>query len=119
MLPILGFLFKNPIAKLVVDKTIGAVQHHLEVKKIERIAEIEAAKTVQLQQVISSEKSWKDEWLTLFFSGLLGAHFIPYTQPFMLLGWDLLKNAPSEFWWIILTIVSGSFGMNIMDKFKK
>jgi hypothetical protein len=31
----------------------------------------------------------------------------------------LLEKAPQEFWWIILTIVSGSFGMNIMSKFKK
>jgi hypothetical protein len=68
MLPFLGFLFKNPIAKLVVDKTIGAIQHNLEVKKLERVAEIEAAKTVQVQQVISSEKSWKDEYLTIVFT---------------------------------------------------
>jgi hypothetical protein len=40
-------------------------------------------------------------------------------MPFMAQGWELLKSAPSEFWWVILTIVSGSFGMNIMDKFKK
>jgi hypothetical protein len=119
MLPFLGFLFKNPIAKLVVDKTIGAIQHNLEVKKLERVAEIEAAKTVQVQQVISSEKSWKDEYLTIVFTAVLVAHFIPPAMPFMAQGWELLKSAPSEFWWVILTIVSGSFGMNIMDKFKK
>jgi hypothetical protein len=119
MLPFLGFLFKNPIAKLVVDKTIGAIQHNLEVKKLERVAEIEAAKTVQVQQVLSSEKSWKDEYLTIVFTAVLVAHFIPPAMPFMAQGWELLKSAPSEFWWVILTIVSGSFGMNIMDKFKK
>ena len=119
MLPFLGFLFKNPIAKLVVDKTIGAIQHNLEVKKLERVAEIEAAKTVQVQQVLSSEKSWKDEYLTIVFTAVLVTHFIPPAMPFMAKGWELLKSAPSEFWWVILTIVSGSFGMNIMDKFKK
>jgi len=119
MLGFLSLLFKNPIISVIADKTIGAIQHNLEVRKIERIAEIEAAKSVQIQQVLSGEKSWKDEWLTLFFSLILALHFIPQTQPFMIAGWGILKQAPSEFWWIILTIVSGSFGMNIMDKFKK
>lgn len=112
-------LIKNPITKLIADKTIGAIQHHLEVKKNERIAEIEASKSVQVQQVKSSEKSWKDEYLTIVFTCVLVAHFFPQSQEYMMKGWELLKNAPSEFWWVILTIVSGSFGMNIMDKFKK
>jgi hypothetical protein len=67
----------------------------------------------------SAEKSWKDEYLTIVFTAVLVAHFIPPAMPFMAKGWELLKSAPSEFWWVILTIVSGSFGMNIMDKFKK
>jgi hypothetical protein len=55
----------------------------------------------------------------VIFTCILVAHFVPQLMPFMDAGWELLKKAPQEFWWIILTIVSGSFGMNIMGKFKK
>lgn len=133
MLPILGFLgglFKNPIVSAVADATIGAVKHNLEKKKIIRAAEIEAAKavdvakiqadmTVQTAQVNASSASWKDEWLTVVFSGVLIAHFIPQSQPHMLAGWALLKDAPDMFWYILLAIVSGSFGINALTKFKK
>jgi hypothetical protein len=112
-------LFKNPIVSLIADKTIGEINHYLEVKKIERVAELDAMKTVQVSQVEASERSWKDEWLTLTFTGILVAHFFPQTRDYMVAGWEILKSAPDMFWWIVLAIVSGSFGINVMDKFKK
>jgi|TARA_R110000787_G_scaffold217060_1_gene325968 hypothetical protein len=131
--PLLGLvagLFKNPIISAVADATIGAVKHNLEKKKIIRAAEIEAAKTVdvakiqasmqvQTAQVNASSSSWKDEWLTLVFSGIMVAHFIPQSQPYMQKGWEMLSIAPDMFWYIVLAIVSGSFGINAMTKFKK
>ena len=121
MIPFLGLakLFSNPLTKYLGEKAIGYFEHKSEMLKNERIAEIELSKEVQVQQIKSSEKSWKDEYLTIIFTCILVAHFIPQSMPFMAQGWQLLKSAPSEFWWVILTIVSGSFGMNIMDKFKK
>jgi len=112
-------LIKNPITSLIADKTIGAIQHHLEVKKIERVAEIEAAKTVQVQQIISSEKSWKDEWLTVFTTIGLAACFVPSLQPFMIKGFEIVKSAPTELLYAVLVVYCGSFGLNVMDKFKK
>ena len=121
MIPFLGLakLFSNPLTKYLGEKAIGYFEHKSEMLKNERIAEIELSKSVQIQQIKSSEKSWKDEYLTLIFTAVLVAHFVPQAQEHMLKGWELLSKAPSEFWWVILTIVSGSFGMNIMDKFKK
>jgi len=131
--PLLGLvagLFKNPIISAVADATIGAVKHNLEKKKIVRAAEIEAAKTVDvakiqaeidwdLKMADASASSWKDEWLTLVFSGIMVAHFIPQSQPYMQKGWEMLSIAPDMFWYIVLAIVSGSFGINAMTKFKK
>ena len=119
MLGFITALFKNPITSLVVDKTVGAIQHHLEVKKLERIAEIEAAKTIQVQQVISSEKSWKDEWLTVFTTIGLTLCFVPSVQPFMIKGFEIIKSAPSELLYAVLVVYCGSFGLNVMEKFKK
>jgi hypothetical protein len=115
---VLGFL-KNPIFSLIADKTIGEVKHYLEVKKIERVAEIEAMKDISIAQVQSSEKSLKDEWLTLFISAIILACFIPTFQPFMIRGFEILKSAPTEILYAILIVFMGSFGVNILDKYKK
>jgi hypothetical protein len=93
MIPFLGItkLFSNPITKYIGEKVIGHFEHKAEVLKNERIAEIEASKSVQVQQVKSAEKSWKDEYLTIVFTAVLVAHFIPPAMPFMAKGWELLK----------------------------
>ena len=119
MLNFLLPLIKNPITSLIADKTIGAIQHHLEIKKLERVAEIEAVKTVQVQQIVSGEKSWKDEWLTVFTTVGLTMCFIPSVQPFMIKGFEIIKSAPSELLYAVLVVYGGSFGINLMDKYKK
>lgn len=112
-------LFKNPIFSLVADKTIGAINHHLEVKKLERIAELEAMKDVSLAQVDASSRSLKDEWLTVFISIIITCCFIPQLQPFMIKGFEILKSAPTEILYAILIVFMGSFGVNILDKYKR
>ena len=112
-------LIKNPITQLIASKTIGAIQHKLEVDKIVRAKEIEASKEVSIQQVISSEKSWKDEWLTVYTTLLVTACFVPQVQPFIIKGFEILKSAPNEILWAILIVYSGSFGLNVIDKFSK
>jgi hypothetical protein len=58
MIPFLGLakLFSNPITKYVGEKVIGHFEHKAEVLKNERMAEIEASKSVQIQQVKVSRK---------------------------------------------------------------
>ena len=119
MLNFFSILFKNPLTSLVVDKTVSAINHHLEVKKLERIAEIEAAKVVSVAQVEASERSLKDEYLTIFITIIIGMAFLPQTQAYVIKGFDILKQAPAEFWWSVLIVFSGSFGINVIDKFKK
>jgi len=135
MLPFLGFL-SNPITKLVADKVIGAATHAMEKKKIIRQAEIEATANIDYakieaqkavhkaeqavlkQQVKAGESSLKDEWITLVFTILLICHFIEPLQPSMMKGWEMLGTAPKEFWYIIMTIVAGSFGVSTLSKWK-
>tara|TARA_R100000664_G_scaffold22186_1_gene31618 strand:+ start:905 stop:1312 length:408 start_codon:yes stop_codon:yes gene_type:complete len=127
--PLLGLgssLLGNPVAKLITEKTVGAITHKLEKDKIIKAKEIEAAKevdvakiSVQLEQVKQTANSWKDEWLVLFFSIIFIMHFLPWTQGYMITGWEILKSANDYFWIIILTIVGGSFGVTTLSKFKK
>ncbi|BCV05073.1 MAG: hypothetical protein CM15mV97_470 [Caudoviricetes sp.] len=66
VLPIL----KNPLTRIVGSKTIGAIHHKMEKNKIIRAKEIEAVKTVSVEQVRQQEHSIKDEILTILISVL-------------------------------------------------
>tara|TARA_R110000851_G_scaffold79214_2_gene174542 strand:+ start:212 stop:574 length:363 start_codon:yes stop_codon:yes gene_type:complete len=115
LLPIL----KNPLTKMVISKASSHFQHKAEKTKIIRAAEIEAAKTISVEQIRQQENSYKDEWLCFFFSIIFLCHFLPFTQDAMQRGWEILEFADPMFWYIILTIVGASFGVTTMTKLKK
>ena len=112
-------LLKNPLTKLLAEKTIGAVTHKLKKDAIIRDKEIQNAQNVDLQSLKSSDNSLKDEWLVIVFSLIFLAHFVPVLQDAMQRGWEILKLANDYFWIIILTIVGGSFGSSSITKFIK
>jgi len=136
MIPFLSLL-SNPITKLVADKVIGGVKHSMEKKQMVREAEIEAIKQTDFAKIKKDEaiakadaavrkaqadgmsKSFKDEFLVIFWCAVIAATFFEPTQPHMIKGWEVLKQAPVEFWWVILTITAGSFGANTIAKWKK
>ena len=115
ILPIL----KNPLTRIVADKTIGAIQHKMEKNKIIRAKEIEAEKSVSIEQIKQQEHSIKDEILTLLISAIFIFTFLPFSQPYMMKGFEILKSAPTEFWWAVLIVFSGSFGMSTLKNIKK
>ena len=100
-------------------KTFGAISHKLQKDKIVREKELDAVSQISIEQIKQQEHSWKDEWLCLFFTILMGLHFVPYFQDTMERGWSILQNADPMFWYIILTIVGASFGVTTMNKLKK
>jgi len=136
MIPFLGLL-SNPITKLVADKVIGGVKHSMEKKAMIREAEVEAIKQTDFAKIKKEEaiakadaavkkaqadgmsKSFKDEFLVLFWCAIIAATFFEPTQPHMIKGWEVLKQAPTEVWYVILTITAGSFGANTLAKWKK
>ena len=122
ILPIL----KNPLTRMIGSKVIGGIQHKLQKDKIIRAKEIEAATKldvakvgVQLEQVKQQEHSIKDEILTIKISLIFLFIFLPFSQPYMEKGFEILKNAPVEFWYAVLIVYSGSFGISTMKKLKK
>lgn len=112
-------LLKNPLTKIIAEKTFGAIQHKLQKDKIVREKELDAVSQISIEQIKQQEHSWKDEWLVVFFTLIMACHFIPYTQDTMERGWTILQNADPMFWYIILTIVGASFGVTTMNKLKK
>jgi uncharacterized ion transporter superfamily protein YfcC len=112
-------LLKNPLAKLVFEKTAGAISHKLKKDAILKQKELDHVNSVDIQSLKSSDNSLKDEWLVIVFSLIFVAHFVPYLQDAMLRGWEILELASDYFWIIILTIVGGSFGSSGITKFLK
>ena len=110
-------LLKNPLTKLIAEKTIGAVTHKLKKDAIIKQKELDHVQNVDVQSLKSSDNSLKDEWLVIVFSLIFVAHFIPVLQEAMLRGWEILELASDYFWIIILTIVGGSFGSSGITKF--
>ena len=115
ILPIL----KNPLTRLISQKVIGGIQNKIETDKIIKAREIEAAKTISVEQIRPQEHSVKDEILTLLICGIFICVFLPFTQPTMVRGFEILKSAPTEFWWAVLIVFSGSFGMSTLKNIKK
>jgi hypothetical protein len=37
----------------------------------------------------------------------------------MIKGFEILKTAPSEILWAIIIVFMGSFGVNVLDRYKK
>ena len=112
-------LLKNPLTKLIAEKTIGAVTHKLKKNAIIKQKELDHINSVDIQSLKSSDNSLKDEWLVIVFSLIFVAHFVPILQEAMMRGWEILELASDYFWIIILTIVGGSFGSSGITKFLK
>ena len=58
-------LLKNPLTRMIGQKVIGGIQHKMEKDKIIKAREIEAVKTVSVEQIRQQEHSIKDELLTI------------------------------------------------------
>lgn len=114
ILPIL----KNPLTRIIGQKVIGGIQHKIEKDKIIKAREIEAVKTISVEQIRQQEHSIKDELLTILICLIFIFTFIPHTQPSMTIGFEILKSAPTEFWWAVLIVFSGSFGMSTLKNIK-
>ena len=98
-------LLKNPLTKLVAEKTIGAVTHKLKKDAIIKEREIENAKNVDIQSLKSADQTWRDEWLCVVFSLIFIAHFIGPLQEYMMRGWEILELASDYFWIIIFHLI--------------
>ena len=103
---------------MIGQKVIGGIQHKIEKDKIIKAKEIEAIKTVNVEQIKASTTSWKDEYLVVIFGLVFVANFVPHLQDYMERGWEILKSADPLFWYAMLALISGSFGMNLTNKLK-
>ena len=93
MLNFLLPLMKNPLTRIIADKTVSAINHSIEKKKVIRAKEIEAEANVSIEQIRSSKSSIKDEVLTIKITLIFLAIFWPKTQPWMEKGFEILISS--------------------------
>jgi len=122
-------LLLGPVSSIVKDAVGGYVQTK-KAKLEQKVTKINAETDILKKQISGeiqydveaikgAKDSFKDEWITLVFTIIHIAHFVPYTQPIMREGWDILANASENFWYLLFVIVGGSFGMTTMKKLGK
>ena len=78
-----------------------------------KVYETEAPSSMLMEQNLTNQMagSWKDEFWTIIFGGILVACFLPYTQPYVKEGFDFLNaNTPSWFSTCLYICIGSSFG---------
>ena len=101
-----------------VDKALDR-EHELNLKKVDVNMElakqgmkIEADWDTNAQKQM--EHSWKDEYLMLLFSIPLILAFIPEYQIYVVNGFKTLEKTPDWYMWLVVGIVSATFGLRWM-----
>jgi len=63
--------------------------------------------------------SWKDEFLTIWFTVVMSLNFLPSAQPYMEDGWVFMKaSTPDWFAYCFVGIVVATFGLKGWKMFK-
>jgi len=106
------------IVKGLIDnkKAKQEKQQEIDLRKIEKqgeldIANQQATTDYDIQALKQSERSWKDEYLTILLSLPVIGSFIPGVQDSVVLGWDYLAKAPAWFQVAFIGVIAATFGL--------
>lgn len=109
-------------------------RHELKLRKLDNEARVEEARVtayidaltkradadIKWEHLSIQNSGWKDEYLTLFITGLVAACFVPPLQPYVDAGFDTLTNeTPLWFQVSFLIVVGSAFGVRVFDNFKR
>jgi hypothetical protein len=119
------------VAPAVADyyKTRLELKHKLKLTKIEAEIAIEQAKVNMAAaeqqhnfnwELLSIQNSgWRDDGLTIFTVVILACTFLPWTQEYVAIGFDVLTEQTPVWFQAIVGVVYGSaFGVRVFTNFK-
>ena len=78
-----------------------------------KVYETEATSSMLMEQNLTAQMagSWKDEFWTIIFGGILVGCFLPWTQPYVKEGFVFLQEStPNWFSNMLYIIIGSSFG---------
>ena len=119
--PILS-LVSDPIKSFMETRTIKAenkanieqAKVNAQIKQIERTAESEI--NYDIEALRQQQYSWKDEFALLVITFPFIGSFLPWTQEFVMLGWDYVSRAPEWYSYTFIGAISASLGIRWATK---
>jgi len=83
---------------------------------INRAAERQSA-NIDWEIMSIRNSGWRDEYLTIFTTVIVTMVFLPWTQPYMLDGFDSLNSTPTWFQVAIIIVFGSAFGVRAFKPF--
>ena len=119
--PILS-LVSDPIKSFMETRTIKAenkanieqAKVNAQIKQIERTAESEI--NYDIEALRQQQYSWKDEFALLVITFPFIGSFLPWTQEFVMLGWEYVSKAPEWYSYTFIGAISASLGIRWATK---
>ena len=119
--PILS-LVSAPIKSFMETRTIKAenkanieqAKVNAQIKQIERTAESEI--NYDIEALRQQQYSWKDEFALLDIPFPFIGSFLPWTQEFVMLGWEYVSKAPEWYSYTFIGAISASLGIRWATK---
>ena len=119
--PILS-LVSAPIKSFMETRTIKAenkanieqAKVNAQIKQIERTAESEI--NYDIEALRQQQYSWKDEFALLVITFPFIGSFLPWTQEFVMLGWEYVSKAPEWYSYTFIGAISASLGISWATK---
>lgn len=65
----------------------------------------------EIQSIKNS--GWKDEWVLIVLSIPMILVFVPWTQPYILTGFENLETTPDWYRWLTMMIYAATFGIRL------
>lgn len=93
-----------------------AAQHEVDIEKIRNqgaldIANQKATTDYDIEALKQSERSWKDEYLTILLSLPFIGSFLPVVQDYVVTGWGYLSQAPNWYQASFIGVIAATFGL--------
>ena len=119
--PILS-LVSEPVKSFMETRTIKAenkakieeAKVNAQIRGIERTAESEI--NYDIAALRQQQYSWKDEFALLVITLPFIGSFLPWTQEFVMLGWDYVSRAPEWYSYTFIGAISASLGIRWATK---
>ena len=108
---------ENKKIKTQQKMQIAEAQAKAEIKRIEITAnEVKGDTNYDLEVLRNQKHTLKDEYALLIVTLPFIFSFLPWTQDYIVKGWEYLQQAPSWYSYIFIGAIGGSLGLRFITK---
>jgi uncharacterized protein YdcH (DUF465 family) len=101
-------------AKVQSKAKIAEAKVNAEIKRIEKTADSEI--NYDIEALKQQQYSYKDEFALLVITMPFIGSFLPWTQEYVMLGWEYVSNAPEWYSYTFIGAISASLGIRWATK---